>query len=529
MAGRRAALALSAILVLAVLARLLPAYMSGSLFSTDVWPLYRDTRVLLENSQARIWEDKLFDGYNNHWPGVILSAAVSAAVLGLSARGVYMYLYTAALAAGMMVAFYAFARRILARSSSTLSLLVLGFTPSLLVFTSSPLKEVYAYPMLFALLALALRALEEPLAARGLALAAVLSLGMAVSHHLASFMAAGFTAGLAYALLACSLKGLRLAAPGAGARLLLLAALEALVFAAYYTLYGRYGLQLPLGLRDAALYLVYAAVIYGGFLVFAGRVSPAAAVLPVIPVMAYILAFRGSVAAMIGVRMSSSHILPYAAPIAAALTLVAFIRDRLLGALEAALGLFIALNTAFALFGSPGVSSIIHRFLDYLVPMLALLVGYLWGRGGGGVRLLAAAVAAASLASGLLVSVNIVSYRDKVSYTWYYPLCETRGFDTVFAYASRNLTLVGDTKVYYYGLMERNVDSRDVPAMLLQGGAPRPGKLYIVYYENYRIGYKFFHSIYRLGGLFSREGYSRVYDNFWVQAYLYGGGVDPRA
>jgi len=56
----RANLFLVLVIVFAVVARLMPAIAFDNPFSTDVWPLIRLTRVVVEDPSARIWNDTLF-------------------------------------------------------------------------------------------------------------------------------------------------------------------------------------------------------------------------------------------------------------------------------------------------------------------------------------------------------------------------------------------------------------------------------------------------------------------------------------
>ncbi|MCD6196458.1 MAG: hypothetical protein J7J82_06710, partial [Staphylothermus sp.] len=143
------AVLLGTVLVTALLLRIAPSFYSNNLFSTDVWPLYRDTLVSINNPSLKIFDDKFFDGYNNHWPGVILSTTYYSVLTGLNPSYVYMYVYVIVLGLSIMLGFFILAKRFEKNISPTISLLIFSLIPSLIVFTASPLKEVYAYPLFY--------------------------------------------------------------------------------------------------------------------------------------------------------------------------------------------------------------------------------------------------------------------------------------------------------------------------------------------------------------------------------------------
>ncbi len=65
------------ILVVALGVRLYPTVTTGMPFSTDAWPLMRNTEVLLQNTPVSL-NSGVFDGYNNFWPlSSIFGAVVS--------------------------------------------------------------------------------------------------------------------------------------------------------------------------------------------------------------------------------------------------------------------------------------------------------------------------------------------------------------------------------------------------------------------------------------------------------------------
>ena len=70
-------------LIIALALRLYPTFISGMPFSTDAWPLIRNTELLMQNTPVPL-DSKLFDGYNNFWPASSIFSAALSQVTALS-------------------------------------------------------------------------------------------------------------------------------------------------------------------------------------------------------------------------------------------------------------------------------------------------------------------------------------------------------------------------------------------------------------------------------------------------------------
>lgn len=511
---------------LSIIIHIIPAYVSNNLFSTDVWPLYRDAKILLEKPDAKIWDDKFFDGYNNHWPGTIFSTTIYTWITGIPLRIVYMYSYTIILSLGLFLLFYIVIRRLYSINASILAIFILGYTPSYLVFTSSPLKETYAYPLFFAITYFALRTLiDKVLEGRDLLVISILSIGLVLSHHLATFMLAGFLFGFVFVSLAYYLWGKNLVSPLYMFKAFLIVLVIVGVFLLYYFAYGSTGLKIPSSPNNILIYILYGLVLYGGYLVFMDKRSNRLfiPILASLSTILFLMFFPNIARVLPGVSILGSRLFWYVLPMVLSIPFIIVVGDDMVNLLLNGMGLFILYNIIYVLFGAPFFSSIIHRFINYIVFIMAIIVAYMWQKRSLLKKSLALFMVLATLLSGIIVVFNIVSYRDGVSYTWYYPISETRGFDTVFAYASDDLEIVGDTKIAYYGIMVKNIDSRPLLKTLYYKENPDNNQLFIIYYENYRVGYMVYLNYYSIDSVFDRGSYNRLYDNYYVQAYLYGG------
>lgn len=512
--GRSAAVFVAMAVSLALI-RLFPAFLSCSLFSTDVWPLYRGANALLGG--ARVWDDRFFDGYNNHWPGVMLLAAVLSSVTGLGTHALFAYVLTAWFSAAFATALYAFLRRFFPPTAAAVGVAAAGFTPSFALFTSSPLKEVMAYPILISVLLAAVRAEFGWL--RRLALVTALSAGLVVTHHLGSFMLFGFLISFAAAHLIYWLKGVERVRPCSRC-LLAPAAVLGAVFVSYYLAFGGAGMRLAIGASTVLGYLTYLLVAYLGFLVFAGVSRGSNTVVLAAAVAAVAVSLGGYVSVLPGVVVSSSviwYVLPAAAYLIA---LVPGVRDHRVRVLVVGFGLFILVNVAFVVLGEPAFATLFHRFANYLIFPVAVLASY-WFRRGGARRFATAAAVGLAAVSCAAVFAGVLGGWDVSSY-WFYRGGEVAGFSDVIALSS-GTALVGDEKVRYFAAGLADVSPAPVLRMLFLGEGPPRGAVFVLYARVHGQGFVAGLNTYDVGDLFSRGPFSRAYDNGFVEALIWGG------
>jgi len=518
------ALLLAFVIASMILARISPAYFSESLFSTDVWPLYRSSQVILSNPSAKIWDDALFDGYNNHWPGVILSASLFSSLTAIPLEDVYAYALTAACSLASGILFYSILRLFFSRKASVLSLIIFGFFPSFLVFTSSPLKEVYAYPISLSIIFSALKPLAGRKISRGEALSlSILAAALALTHHLAALMTSGFLLGSSAVLSVLKIKGLLRTQSRASSFPLSAAGLiTASAASAYFLIYGSSGLKIPIASSAAITYILYAILIYGGFLILYRKPSPLEQIAAIVTVLAGSSLFLliGNLIPGIVPRLSMMYW--YFIPAATLLMLLSIpIEDGRILAISAGMGLLIVLNILFILFSEPAFSSIIHRFLNYLAFLFPFPAAYAFTRKSRPAMLFSIFAIAITFLSGIAVLHNIVSIGPDISYSWYYPRCECSGLDAISSFSPPSIQLAGDVKVSYYFSMLRNVQQLPYLELEYLSSNSIKNTVFIAYTANFIYGLKIQLNMYKIP-IEVLSSYSKVFDSSCVKAFMQG-------
>ncbi|MEB2793527.1 MAG: hypothetical protein LRS41_05665 [Caldisphaeraceae archaeon] len=165
------------IVSLAIAIRLLPVFLLKEPQSTDVWPLIRETNIMLSNNGVRIWDNNALGGYNNRMPGVLLFSEVVSRATGVPAFYIYSFLPSLIIGESMLI-FYLLIKRL--GGNGLLSISFTFFIGSFIIFTSTLLKEVFAYPLFFLILFLACFAEK----AKDLIIIAISSATLAISHPL---------------------------------------------------------------------------------------------------------------------------------------------------------------------------------------------------------------------------------------------------------------------------------------------------------------------------------------------------------
>ncbi|MEM1990056.1 MAG: hypothetical protein QW782_05430 [Candidatus Bathyarchaeia archaeon] len=253
------------LLVAALILRLYPTLVSGLPFSTDAWPLIRNTELLLEYTPINIGDEKVFDGYNNYWPGSSFFGAVISEIAGVKPA--------AALASGIPLAasttiliFYVLAKRVgndgkrmIALTSSIL--LATAFPYALI--TAGVTKEAYANPiyMTSILILIGLKGW------RGALLFSLSSVALAMSHHIASLVTIMALASITLSsLFEGFVKGIDMDKYRP-----LLTLIMSLSIALFFALYAHRGLKIALTVSDfitAASYqlLAFAFAVYLAYL-----------------------------------------------------------------------------------------------------------------------------------------------------------------------------------------------------------------------------------------------------------------------
>ena len=178
----------------AVALRLYPAIVSGLPYSTDGWPIIRNTELLVKKTPIGL-DDEAFDGYNNYWPASSVFGALLAQATGLKPVEAMRVGIPLAGAVAVLI-FYALVEGFAKDRglALTASMLLAAMFPYAL-FTAGVTKETFANPiyMLCLLLFLTRRGW------RGLLLFTVASTALASAHHLTPMVTATVLASVALA------------------------------------------------------------------------------------------------------------------------------------------------------------------------------------------------------------------------------------------------------------------------------------------------------------------------------------------
>ena len=191
---RKALLYILIVFAIGLAIRLFPTLISGMPFSTDAWPLIRNTELLSANTPVPL-NSALFEGYNNFWPasqvfGAVLSEVFALPVITVMALGIPI---VAALAIPI---FYFLVKRITGnRVVSLIAAALLSTVFPYALFTAGVTKETFASPIYISLILVFLLKHNW----KTMLLFSVLSVVLALTHHLTSFLALGIIASLTIA------------------------------------------------------------------------------------------------------------------------------------------------------------------------------------------------------------------------------------------------------------------------------------------------------------------------------------------
>jgi len=524
---RMAFLLFTVVLLVGMVLRLLPLLVYGQPFSTDIWPLIRISSKVVDNPGVPIWEDRFFDGYNNRWPGLVLSTSIASLIVGVNVVSTYSYIYPIPVFVAWASALYLLMGRIRAGGVPGLyGLLYMVSAPSILAFTSAVLKEVYAYPFLYLLLFIALR--EDMSAVKRSVLALILSSAISVTHPLASIMALGILASTLLAMAIAGLIGLlrvhHESRAVAGILIVLLVLLA--VFTAYYEAYGGYGLRIHFNVFDLVVYVLYGLLIYTCYALY-HRFEARVVLKIAIPLsLAAFIAIAPRIPLLPGIGIAAPDLYVYMVPAALPLLLfTTYPREvRTSEALISGAMAFVSLNMLYIFLARPELSSVFHRVSNYITLINALLIAYTYREARrGAVRAVAMLISISALIAGAVYSLNLVVGGDDILFYWSYRGDEVLGFNSIAFLASSSVVLAGDAKVSYYMYTYRAIDSLAVlEAMYI--GKLRDNAYVILYRDNYVKGYAYSLNIYDIGKFLAGiKGLDRVYDNYYIEVVGRGG------
>lgn len=458
------------VLLVAILIRLYPTIATGQPFSTDVWPLIRLCELLLSNPDYRIWDHVVLGGYHNRWPAVLLEGAIYVRVSGLGTEDFFRYVGVVATTTVLVLTLYSLTRRLWGATAATLSTLALVSVPSLAIFTSATLKEVYAYPLTLVFLLLVTR---YP-AMWGLTVVVLLSLALSASHPLTPLILIASLISYIYVTLVGLIQGSRTPLNYPRTLLKPLVVLG-LVYTLYTVLYGAGGLPYKPGLGDYVNLALIAIAVYGWYAMVGESVAKST------PLIALVV---GAILVSTGYRaLGELWLYAYVAPLALSLLLAAMLNPSERH-LVASIILPITVGTLYIATALPTLTTLVHRILNYLSSVIAIAIGYLTSRSESS-RVCAAVAVGISLASCVAVVLSTVAGVNPLTFYWTYSEGEVTGILKHIVKLSTG-GVCGDVKVAYLASYTVDVDTTCGLKLLKGLSAGRPT---ILYRGNLRLGY----------------------------------------
>lgn len=416
----------------ALMIRLIPTLVTNQPFSTDTWPLMKLSRVLLVNPEYKIWDDSLLGGYHNRWPAVILEGALYATLTNLEPAYFFRFVGVIVTQTSMLTTTYALIRKYRGACAALLSALTLTSIPSLVIFTSTTLKEVYAYPLV---LLFVLIANEGSLST--LILASLVVVSLVASHPLAPLMVIAFLGSYLFVTWVKRLEGLFY--PANTRKHLVMFFLLSSTYITYMMFYGWEGLTLKLGLSDFLALSAIGVAVYGWYALVGGDFIKSSLILT--PGITTILVTNYRF-------LEFYHILPYAIPLIVLLLL--YVRRREGRGNEVAVApilLPISVGAQYIAVVSPLLMTVLHRLLNYLFFAVVVVTASLNTHHRKTMKCAVAALTVSLIITASLL-INLTFYGDPITYYWRYEDREVVGISNLVKHVSSE-RVCGDVKIKY--------------------------------------------------------------------------------
>ena len=243
-------------LLIALSLRLYPTLITGMPFSTDGWPIIRNTELIIKNTPIPL-NSKIFDGYNNFMPanslfGAILSEVTSIAPTNTMALGIPI---VGALAIPI---FYVLVNKITKNSKiSLIASILLATAFPYALFTAGVTKETFASPIYMSLILLFLLKHNWKTAL----LFSTVSIALVLSHQVTAFLTIVVLSILAVGLYVS--KGNKEQNINSGKSNILFIGILSAVATLYFGLYARPALILTLTPSDLLTVGAYVILVTG--------------------------------------------------------------------------------------------------------------------------------------------------------------------------------------------------------------------------------------------------------------------------
>ena len=511
------------VLVIGLVFRLIPTTVFNEPYSTDIWPLIKISRKLLENPDLKIFDDRFFDGYNNRWPGVVLSTTVASIITDLDIYTVYRYLDPIIVITTFSILVYILLKT-LYRNKKLCSIGLLYFltVPSLIVFTSALLKEVYAYAFLYILLIYALKKWGN--LRREIILVLIVSLALTISHYFVTLIVVGILGSTLIAYLIAKAMGYirSFEKDHTISQIISILIIVSLAFSTYYSLIGHTAFKIKYTIYDLLPYIFYSIFIFGSYTLYLKLDIEFILKITILSIVSFllILAIALGVPMLSGLEIKSNVISYYVIPVALPFILFMWLSNRELAGQYLLNGilLFMMINVLFIVISKPEFSTIFHRVVNYLVLANTLLIAStasLIRRKP--IMIIASALSIVSLIFGGIVVMDITTGMDDLVYYWSYREPEIHGFNYVLNYCMDKMIPSGDAKVSYFISIDRSVDETIVLKALYSGYHIDNKTMVILYKDNYVWGYVVSLNVYKIDLFIDQStNLHRIYDNSFV-------------
>ena len=472
-------LALLLLLVVVLVLKLYPTFTTGLPFSIDSWPLIRQVKLLIENPTTIIFDDTLFDGYNNHWPGSIILCTIGVLTSGCSLLD-YTRFIAPIVSSLATLTFIVMVRRLTGDSiTSYISGFTVSIIPSLLVFTSGVTKETFTHIILYTLLLAVLY--------RSTVLILLSSIAIVLYHHLTSFIAIILLfEWIVVSMVVKLIKRLNVFQPQLRALIIL-----AIVFTVYYLAVGGIALKIMNPLYTITRLFLY----ISGFTILTiiavlrsgTGSSRSVMVTAIIQLLLLVLVFYSTIRSVsAGIPPLSFNVLFYSSillfsPILFQMFRVVCSSNCTRCLVYSWITATLTLTLYSILGGDPLFTSIPHRLVNFLAMAISIVYGVVLSRVS---RKLITLILLFILAfNSAIVVERVITCSDKISYYWRFSVDEFSGLEYLSIVYSG--AVIGDTKISYlaryFGLRVVHICSISDSSL---GGKP-----VILYSENLSYGF----------------------------------------
>ncbi len=442
-------------LAIVLFTKLIPSIVLGTMFSTDSWPILYNVNVLKDNPSAHIFNSKLFDGYNNRWPFVIIFSYIASTVMGVDTMDALRIVVPFVNGLGTIILVVLFKKFSGEKLSSYVLPLVLFMMPSVLIFTSAPSKESFAHPLFYLALLLGISIMKNANKVNVMVFL-VSFLALTLSHHLTTLvLLLTFITIAIYTRLRKILIGEIIDRYPLSIIVLIL-----IIVSAHTILIGGTSLSRvasPYELVDLFLYYLFFISLFSVLLkwkhdklIFKTKGLALSITLTIIIV--WLLAFSVKKSIVYGIRPLGLDVLYYSipllpAPILTYVGLKALSRRKEYIFILSIISSIVSIVVYFAI-GNPITTNILHRAINFLlIPLSMIYVSIILVR----TRLFKLVFIALLIL--ILLSATITEYRifteeDNISYYWVYRTSEYKAMYFIDKYGFTGY-IIGDSKVLY--------------------------------------------------------------------------------